>query len=429
MAANFATLGLMVNPNSSSRNPYANPELFRFVGSMEGVPDWVDPAETPDERAAREGWRARGHEWLEMGGQLVPGLALALLLALMGRELASWIGTSVLGFESSPVSPILVAILVGLLIRNTIGLPAIYELGLQLCLKRILRIGVALLGIRLSLASAGSIGLSALPIIVVCIATALLLVDWAGRMFGLPRRLALLIGVGTAICGNTAIVATGPVIGASEDEMSYAVGTITVFGLLALISYPFLAHGLFDGENLHAGLFLGTAIHDTAQVAGAGLLYAQQYAAPEVLDTATVTKLVRNLFMVAVIPLLAVLNRREEGDEASAKRPGVMELVPLFVFGFIAMAALRSIGDLGDAPFGGMLEPATWEAIIRHTGTLSAWCLTVAMASVGLGTHLRRMRGLGLRPLAVGLVAALVVGAVSATLIRVIGSSLPAMGS
>ncbi len=395
---------------------------------MEGVPDWVDPAETPDERAMRAGWRARGHELLEMGGQLVPGLALALLLALLGRQLAGWFGTAVLGFESSPVSPILVAILVGLLIRNTIGLPAVYELGLQLCLKRILRIGVALLGIRLSLASAGSIGLSALPIILVCIATALLLVDWAGRMFGLPRRLALLIGVGTAICGNTAIVATGPVIQASEDEMSYAVGTITVFGLLALISYPFVAHGLFAGEPLQAGLFLGTAIHDTAQVAGAGLLYAQQFNAPEVLDTATVTKLVRNLFMVAVIPLLAVLNQRGSEGPASAKRPGVMELVPLFVFGFIAMAALRTVGDLGQAPFGGLIEPETWQSIIRETGTLSAWCLTVAMASVGLGTHLRRLRGLGLRPLAVGLVAALVVGAVSATLLTFLGSSLPAVG-
>lgn len=418
----------MAGSAPSKRDPYANPDLARFIGSMEGVPDWVDPAETHDEREARRGWRARGHRWLEIAGQLAPGLALALLLALVGRALAEWAGTALFGFDDSPISPILVAILTGLLIRNTIGLPAVYELGLQLCLKRILRVGVALLGIRLSLASAGAIGLSALPVIVACIAAALLIVDRVGRLFGLPRRLGVLIAVGTAICGNTAIVATGPVIDASEDEMSYAVGTITVFGLIALVLYPFLAHGLFGADPLQAGLFLGTAIHDTAQVAGAGLLYAQQFGAPETLDAATVTKLVRNLFMVVVIPLLALLHHRDPMARRSARRPSFGELVPLFVFGFIAMAALRTLGDLGDAPFGGAVDAATWASTIDHVGTLSAWCLTVAMASVGLGTHLRRLRGLGLRPLGVGLLAAVVVGGISATLLRAFGGWLPGMG-
>ena len=396
----------MSDDRPSSNNPYENPELFRFVGSMEGVPEWVDPAETPAERAGLEGWRARGHELLEMAGPLVPGVALAMLLALLGRASSNWLGTTLLGFASSPISPILLAIV--------IGLPAVYELGLQLCLKRILRIGVALLGIRLSLASVGAIGLSALPVILLCIATALLLVDWAARAFGLPRRLGVLIAVGSAICGNTAIVATGPAIGASEDEMSYAVGTITVFGLLALATYPFLAHGLFGDDVGRVGLFLGTAVHDTAQVAGAGLLYAQQYSAPAVLDTATVTKLVRNLFMIGVIPLVAILHQRG-GASSSAPRPRLSELVPFFVFGFVAMAALRTVGDLGDSPFAGWLTASTWLSVIDFTENLSAWCLTVAMASVGLGTHLQRLRGLGLRPLGVGLVAALVVGAVSAS--------------
>ena len=403
----------MSDARRASNNPYENPELFRFVGGMEGVPEWVDPAETPAERAALEGWRDRGHELLEMTGSLVPGLALAMLLALLGRASADWLGTTLLGFASSPVSPILVAILIGLLIRNTIGLPSVYELGLQLCLKRILRIGVALLGIRLSLAAVGTIGLTAVPVIVLCIATALFLVDRAARVFGVPRRLGVLVAVGSAICGNTAIVATGPVIGASEDETSYAVGTVTVFGLLALAIYPFFAHGFFEGDTMRVGLFLGTAIHDTAQVAGAGLLYAQQYGAPEALDTATVTKLVRNLFMIGVIPLVAILHRRE-GASPSAPRPRFRELVPFFVFGFVGMTALRTVGDLGAAPFGGWLTPEAWASTIDFTADVSAWCLTVAMASVGLGTHLERLRRLGLRPLGVGLTAALVVGAVSA---------------
>jgi len=296
----------------------------------------------------------------------------------VGGALANWIGAAVLGLEKTPISPILLAILLGLTIRNAIGLPIVYELGLKLCLKRILRLGVALLGIRLSLAAVGSIGLVALPIVISCIATALLLVSWVNRALGLPRRLGTLVAVGTAICGNTAIVATGPAIGASEDEVSYAVGCITVFGLLALVAYPFVSHGVFGGDAQMAGYFLGTAIHDTAQVAGAGLLYLQQFGAPEALDTATVTKLVRNLFMIAVIPLMALTYHRTADGRTGQAKPALSEMVPLFVLGF------------------------------------------VAMASVGLGTNLKRLRSLGVKPLGVGLVAALTVGGVSAVLIHVL---------
>jgi len=384
---------------------------------MEGVPDWIAPTETAEERAERVGWRARGHALLEMGGQLVPGLALAFALAFLGIELSSWLGSALLGVEKSPISPILVAILAGLAIRNTLGLPTVYEVGLALALKRLLRVGVALLGIRLSLGAVGAIGLAALPVVIATITAALLLVSVISRGLGLPRRLGTLVAVGTAICGNTAIVATGPVIDASEDEISYAVGTITVFGLLALLIYPFLSHAAFGGDATLAGLFLGTAIHDTAQVAGAGLLYAQQYGTPEALDTATVTKLVRNLFMVAVIPLMALLHHRS-GASHSGSRPALTQMVPLFVFGFVGMALLRSLGDLGQLPFAGLLTAETWQAAIQLVSGISAWCLTVAMASVGLGTNLKRLRSLGARPLAAGLAAALIVGLVSALLLH-----------
>jgi uncharacterized integral membrane protein (TIGR00698 family) len=403
---------------------YNHPELWRWAGGMEGVPEWVDPAETFGERAGRAVWQSRGNEWFALLGALLPGLAIALGLAVVGRAASQAIGTGLLQLERSPISPILLAILAGLAVRNTIGLPAVYEAGVQLCLKRILRVGVALLGIRLSLGAMGTIGLAALPIVIGCIATALLLVSWISRAVGLPRRLGTLIAVGTAICGNSAIVAIGPVIHADEDEISYAVGTITVFGLLALVTYPFVAHGIFGGDPNLAGFFLGTAIHDTAQVAGAGLLYSQQYGAPETLDTATVTKLVRNLFMIAVIPIMALVYHRSNGDRPAAQKTRFTQMVPLFVFGFVAMALLRTIGDLGDEPFAGLLTGAQWEGSIAFFTTLSAWCLTVAMASVGLGTNLNRLRELGLKPLAAGFAAALIVGGVAAGLIHLLASAL-----
>ena len=399
---------------------------------MEGVPDWVDPVDSLEEQLARTGWRARGHEILELLGALVPGVAIAGLIALAGSRLAAFLGITLFGLEKSPVSPILVAIAIGLVVRNTIGVPSVFEAGLQLSLKRVLRFGVALLGVRLSLAAVGEIGFIALPIVVASITTALLVVGAITRAFSLPRRLGTLIAAGTAICGNTAIVALGPALGAKEDEVSYAVGTVTVFGLLALIAYPFLSFVLFGGDARLAGLFLGTAIHDTAQVVGAGLLYAQQYGTEVALDTATVTKLLRNVFMLLVIPLLTALETRrveqahaESGEtgqpplhSARSARPPFLQVVPLFVFGFLAMALLRTVGDLSPTPFGGLLTPATWQGLIAGCSQLSSTCLVVAMAAVGLGTNLRRLKQIGLGPLAVGLVAALTVGILSAGLIR-----------
>ena len=383
---------------------------------MEGLP--ATPAAVSDR--ARSPWQERGNQLLETVGSILPGVSIAIGLALVGRFAADRAGTSLLGFAESPVSPILVAILLGLLIRNTIGIPVVYDAGLQLCLKRILRVGVALLGIRLSLSAVGSIGLLALPIVVTCIATALLLVSAVNRAAGLSRRLGTLVAVGTAICGNTAIAATAPLIRADEDETSYAIGCVTLFGLLALLTYPFLSHWLFAGDPRLAGLFLGTAIHDTAQVAGAGLLYVQQFGAPEALDTATVTKLLRNLLMLLVIPLMGVLYARSTPEQTTRSRPRFLQMVPLFVFGFLALALLRTVGDVGATPLAGLLSEEDWQAFI-HTASLgSAWCLTVAMAAVGLGTNLERLKILGLKPLAVGLTAALIVGAVSAALIHLL---------
>src|SRR5262249_40315984 len=137
------------------------------------------------------------------------------------------------------------------------------------------------------------------------------------------------------------------------------------------------------------GLFLGTAIHDTAQVAGAGLMYRQQYRAPEALDTATVVKLTRNLCMAGVIPLMAALYHRASGPDARGARPKWHQVVPLFVLGFVALAAARSLGDLGSRPFG-LLTETSWKRLLGDADVVSTWCLTIAMAGVGLGTGLSK---------------------------------------
>ncbi len=389
---------------------YLDPQLARWLGSMEGVPEWPEPSEASIERTARTTLQNRIHQVFAWVGTLCPGVALALGLAYIGTQGANWLGTSIMRSTHHPISAIMVALLLGLAIRNAIGLPAVYEVGLRFCLRHVLRFGIMLLGLRLSLAAVGQIGVVALPVIVGCITTALILVTWIDRVLGLPRRLGSLIAVGTSICGVSAIVATGPVVNAEEDEISYAVACVTLFGLLALFTYPFLAHWLFRGDARMAGMFLGTAIHDTAQVTGAGLIYRQQFGVPEALDTATVVKLVRNLFMAGVIPLMALLYHRDRGAAAASRAtPKWHQVIPLFVIGFLAMAAVRSVGDLGNQPFL-MLERGAWRQFLGLADITSGWCLATAMAGVGLGTGLAKLRVLGWRPLCVGLAAAALVG-------------------
>ncbi|NIV40267.1 MAG: putative sulfate exporter family transporter, partial [Anaerolineae bacterium] len=144
-----------------------------------------------------------------------------------------------------------------------------------------------------------------IPIVIVCFLSSLLITTRIGRWLELPERLTALIAVGTSICGVSAIVATGPSIHADDEEVAYAVAVITVFGLAATISYPYIAHAVFSGDALQAGLFLGTAVHDTSQVVGAAKVYVDAFSAPLALDVATVTKLVRNLLMALAIPYLA----------------------------------------------------------------------------------------------------------------------------
>jgi uncharacterized integral membrane protein (TIGR00698 family) len=232
------------------------------------------------------------------------GVALAATVSVAAVFSAEWIGEAILGFDKSPVSAIMMAIVLGMLLANAVPLPQRFDDGLRLCARTVLRVGIMLLGIRLSLFAAGRFTLVALPFVVAAIGAGLFVVALFGRRLGLSRRLSGLIAVGTSICGCTAIVATAPLIEADETEVSYAVACITVFGLVVMFLYPFIGHAVFGDQPALAGLWLGTSIHETAQVAGAALMYRTQYDAPLALDIATVTKLVRNLCMIAVIPLV-----------------------------------------------------------------------------------------------------------------------------
>jgi uncharacterized integral membrane protein (TIGR00698 family) len=345
------------------------------------------------------------------------GFGLAAGLAFFGYYLSEFIGIDLMGLPKSPISPIMMAILLGILVRNTITLPASFDAGIRFCLVRVLRLGIVLLGIRLSLAQVGEIGLQSLPVIIGVVIAALLIVTFVSKRVGLSGRLGTLIAVGTSICGATAIVATAPTIGAKDDEVAYAVACITLFGVVAMIAYPFAAYWMFDGDAFRSGLFLGTSVHETAQVAGSGMVYEQYFGDPAALDTATVTKLMRNLCMVIIIPLMAILYHRKSSEGSEA--PPWWSMVPVFIIGFALMSLVRTVGDMGDTAFG-VIQAEQWHDIVSTVKNIAGWCLAIAMAAVGLGTSIKGLLHIGLKPLGVGLFSAVLVGLVSFSLITLL---------
>jgi uncharacterized integral membrane protein (TIGR00698 family) len=350
----------------------------------------------------------------------LPGIVAAVVVMLAGFWLADQIGHAILTAQglsgSSPVSGVPVAIVLGLLLRNTLPMPASLTPGLKFATTTVLRLGIVLVGIRLSFFDVLKLGLAGLPVVMAAIATGLIFVTWFNRKLGLPPRLGTLIAAGTSICGVTAIVSTAPAIEADEREVAYAVANVVAFGLFGMLLYPYLAHALLTGSET-IGLFLGTAVHDTSQVVGAALTYKQIYADDVVLRTATVTKLTRNIFLAAVIPILTWMHVRSAHGHRHAMRMSWTQFVPGFVVGFLGMAVVRSVGDatLGSSGAAyGLLDAQSWRSLTTWLGDFwaSQLLLGTAMAGVGLNTSFRVFHGVGLKPFAVGLAGALAVGAV-----------------
>jgi uncharacterized integral membrane protein (TIGR00698 family) len=354
---------------------------------------------------------------------LVPGIILAAAVVAAAIQLTNLMN-SALGHRGV-ISYIIVAILAGIIIRTTIGMHSIFQPGISYCLKKLLRLGIIMMGIRLSIYDVLNIGAWGVPIVILCILTGLFVTTYFTRLLKLPERLGTLIAVGTSICGASAIVATAPGIEAKDEEVSYAVANI-----IAMLVYPYIAHLIFSGDTTMVGLFTGTSIHETAQVAGAGLIYDQTFPStsnPTAADAAMVTKLVRNTLMAVVIPAMAYIYTRrsiKSGASSGGAKINPWKLFPLFVIGFIAMAIIRSIGDAGIESGGqafAVLSNELWSNIIHYIKQWSGYILATAMAGVGLGTSLKTMKGLGIKPFYVGLVSATIVGVTSIILVLILG--------
>ena len=316
---------------------------------------------------------------------LLPGLALAAAVAL-----PAW----ALGRAMPLLGGAVLAILLGVLLRAAWTPCPAFAPGVRFAGKRVLQASIVLLGFGLDLGQVARTGLESLG---VTLATLLLAfaAAWAlGRALRVPGKLAALVGVGTAICGGSAIAAVAPILRPDEHDTAFAISTIFLFNLVAVLVFPPLGH-LLGMDDAQFGVWAGTAINDTSSVVAAGYAYSQAAG-----DQATIVKLARATMIVPVCLALAGAlawraRRATPGaaaaDDAGAPPPPRLGAIfPWFILWFVVASALRTAG----------LVPAAWQGALHAAGGLA---MVLALAAIGLSADLRRMRATGPRPVLLGL--------------------------
>lgn len=316
--------------------------------------------------------------------------------------IATFLSKLVVVAGKNPIEAAVVAILIGVLIRNTGVVPKVCLPGIS-AFEKILILGIVLIGASLDFKNISSQGANILAIIFLTMAVSFFVIYYLGKVCKLPTTLALLLSVGTTICGGSAIAVTAPLLKAKEEETSYAIGTIALWGLVAIIFYPFIAHRL-GATDINFGVFAGTAIHSTPQVVGAGFIFSDIAG-----KTATAVKLVRNCFMVPVAFLIAVwytknflANKRVKGGNIN-----VTKAFPWFLFGYFIMAALNSQGYFSQEGMNGF-------------NSAGKFLIMLGLAGIGLNTVFSSFKSIGLKPLVVGFIGAMVVAGSSMLMIHLL---------
>jgi uncharacterized integral membrane protein (TIGR00698 family) len=305
----------------------------------------------------------------------LPGVVLCVALAVLALALADqpWLR------DALHVSALLLVILLGMAVAAFWTPPAWAEPGVRVAQRPILRWAVAGLGFRLSLGELAAIGGPALAVVVISTFAALFFGWWVARRLGVPEKLGLLLGVGGAICGASAVIAADSVVHGEKRDTTIALGTITLLGTIGIVLYPIL-HGALGMSDFFFGVWNGASLHEMAQVVAAGFEVGEEAA-----RVSTVVKLARIALLAPVVLGLAWMARRRTGGHESAH----VAPLPWFLVLFVAFAALNSTGWI----------PAPVVAAIRR---VDLWLLCVGMAGVGLHTRFADLRAAGPRPLAAG---------------------------
>jgi len=315
-----------------------------------------------------------------------------------GLFLTTLVACAAYGVHSLPVvstfSPLIIAILLGMIFHNVVGTPVSAKPGVTFSLRRILRFAIIMLGLQLTVMQIGEVGATGIAIIAVTLAATFLFTGWFGRVMGIDPKLAQLIGAGTSVCGASAVIATNTVTDAHDEDVAYAVACVTVFGSIAMFAYPTLGTLLHLDPRAY-GLWAGSSIHEIAQVVAAAFQEGRQAG-----EFGTIAKLSRVMLLAPLVIMLGVAAARRSSGTSSARPP-----MPWFVLGFIAMIALNSVVTI---------PPDAKSVIVSVTTFL----LTMALAAMGLETDIGKLYAKGLRPLVVGATASVFISLFSLMLIK-----------
>lgn len=323
---------------------------------------------------------------------IIPGLVLAIALALCATLIGRWLpalGAAVSG------------ILLGMIIRNTRGVNAVFYPGLRFGSSKVLQWSIVLLGFGLSLQQIAKTGATSLLGIAVTIVVAFVSVWLLGRWMRIPARLTTMIGAGTAICGGTAIAAITPIIKAEEHETAYAISTIFIFNVVAVLTFPWLGYWLGMSDAAF-GLWAGTAINDTSSTVAAAYTYSNAAG-----DYATIVKLTRATLIIPLcLGLIAfkIWRNKKEGSE----KLDLARIFPWFILWFLAASALRT---------GGLIP----EVLNEPLRIAAQFMIVVALTSIGLSSNLRRMAHTGIKPVLMGMGAWLAVVLASLLVLSLMG--------
>ena len=321
---------------------------------------------------------------------ILPGLALTAAIAAAGFALRYIPGVSVL-------SPMILAILIGIAFHNIVGTPARAKAGITFSLRRILRFAIILLGLQLTAAQVAEVGVGGVAVIITTLVATFVFTKWFGRVLGVQHKLAELIAAGTSICGASAVIATNTVTGAHDEDVAYAVACVTVFGSIAMFVYPLLPGVLHLTPHAY-GLWAGSSIHEIAQVVAAAYQDGQQAG-----YFGTIAKLSRVMLLAPLIIALGMIARRRAEDPTHGTAKSAP--MPYFVLGFIALVIVNSLVHI----------PAQ---VMSYVVPATTFLLSVALAAMGLETDIAKLRLKGLRPLLLGLASFLFIGLFSLLLVK-----------
>ena len=323
----------------------------------------------------------------------------------------------ILNLSSLPIS--LLCLISGILFFNLFQFSERVQKGRDFIKKNILQLAIVLLGIKISFAQLANVSIQSISIIIIVFLLIFLTYLVLSKLWPLQKELSKLLAIGTSICGVTAIMATSSVLKSKDNDVGIAILIVILWGSLAVLIYPFFIEWYFISD-IAKGIFLGVGIHDTSQVLAAAMVYGDLYHNDKVLEIATITKLLRNLFLVLLIPSLLILKNRKENETLKNFQilKSIKSSIPLFVIGFIFLIIIRTMIDVFYS------NSYTWENIIVIIENIITILFGLALTALGASINLKKIFNQGFIPIIIGMMYSIVTFFTVCILVYLLGLNL-----